>query len=135
MASSVDELIGLSRQYADRGDWPAAISHCEQALAIDTLRIEAHYLLAQIHEHQGAYDAALDAYRRTIYLDRSFVPGLIGMGNIWRQLGRPREARRSYQSALAQLAQLAATTPIPYTAGATAADLQALVSRQLQALD
>lgn len=133
-SAEVAELIKLGRQCADRGDWSGSEIYCEQALMHDTLCIEAHYLLAQIHEHQGALDPALAAYRRTVYLDRGFVPGLIGMGNLWRQLGRIREARRCYETALSRLAQHQATTPIPGAEGATAAELALLIHQQLRAL-
>ena len=91
-------------------------------------------MLAQIYEHQGALDSALTMYRRTVYLDRSFVPGLIGMGNIWRQMGRLRDATRYYEIALRQLAQLPAVARVPGAEGATAADLVALLNQQLRAI-
>ena len=54
----------------------------------DPLLVRAHYLLAQIREQQGDLDGAFAAYRRTLYLDRPFVMGSIGMGHVWRQKGR-----------------------------------------------
>jgi chemotaxis protein methyltransferase CheR len=133
-SGEVAALIKLGRQCADRADWPGAVTYCEQALAYDTLCIEAHYLLAQIYEHQGALDPALAAYRRTVYLDRGFVPGLIGMGNIWRQIGRLREASRYYEIALRQLEQLPAIGMVRGAEGATAGDLIALINQQLRAI-
>jgi chemotaxis protein methyltransferase CheR len=127
-------LLKLARQCADRGDWLGAESHCAQALAHDSLCVEAYYLLAQIHEHQGALDAALATYRRTVYLDRGFVLGLIGMANVWRQIGRAREARRYYQTALERLAELPAAAPVDAAEGATAGELAALINQQLRGL-
>jgi chemotaxis protein methyltransferase CheR len=132
--ATIAALVKLGRQCADRADWPAAVAYCEQALNIDPLWIDAHYLLAQIHEHQGMVESALANYRRTVFLDRNFVPGLIGLGTIWQQLGRTQEARRSYQAALAQLAQLPATTPIAGSDGATAQELIAQINQHLRAL-
>jgi chemotaxis protein methyltransferase CheR len=126
-------LVQLGRECANRGDWPGAAAYCAQALAQDSLLIEAHYLLAQISEHQGDLDAALTAYRRTVYLDRSFVLGLIGLGHIWRQLGRPRDARRSFEAARSHLSQLPASALVPGADGATAAELNTLVGEQLRA--
>jgi chemotaxis protein methyltransferase CheR len=133
-SAEVAALIKLGRQCADRGDWPGAETYCNQVLTYDSLCIEAHYLLAQVYEHQGALDPALAAYRRTVYLDRGYVPGLIGMANIWRQLGRPREASRYYEIALRQLEQLPAFAVVRGAEGATAGDLVALVNQQLRAL-
>ncbi len=133
-SAEVATLIKLGRQCADRGDWSGAETYCERALAHDTLCIEAHYLLGQIHEHQGALDLALTAYRRTVYLDRSFVLGLIGMGNIWRQIERIRDANRCYETALRQLALLPTTILVSGAEGATAGELVALVNQQMQAI-
>jgi chemotaxis methyl-accepting protein methylase/tetratricopeptide (TPR) repeat protein len=130
----VAALVTVGRLGADRGDWPTASEHCTHAIAIDPLCIEAHYILAQVHEHQGQLDEALAAYRRTTYLDQTFVPGMIGMGNIWRQLGRPASAQRCYRNALKQLALLASSAPLAFTGGITAAELAAFVTRQLQTL-
>jgi chemotaxis protein methyltransferase CheR len=130
----VAALVKLAHTCADRGDWLAAEQHCAQALERDPLSIEAHYLLAQIHEHQGALERALAGYRRTVYLDWQFVPGLIGMADIWRQMGRAAESRRYYQNALKRLAQLDPGAPVPNVDGATAGELIALVNRQLLAV-
>ncbi len=128
----VAALTTLGRLAADRGEWPAASRHCAQAITRDPLCIEAHYVLAQVYEHQGQLDEALAAYRRTTYLDRGFVLGMIGMGNVWRQLGRPTDAQRCYRNALKQLAQLPPSVPLPIADGVTASDLAVFVTRQLQ---
>jgi chemotaxis protein methyltransferase CheR len=133
-SAEISALIKLGRRCADRGDWPGAETYCQQALGYDSLCIEAHYLLGQIHEHQGALDLALAAYRRTVYLDRSFVPGLIGIGNIWRQMRRMRDASRCYETVLRQLALLPTTALVPGAEGATAGELVALVNQQLRAI-
>jgi chemotaxis protein methyltransferase CheR len=133
-SADIAALIKLGRQCADRGDWLGAETYCQQALEHDSLCIEAHYLLAQIYERQGALDPALAAYRRTVYLDRGFVPGLIGLANLWRQLGRIPEARRYYETALSRLAQCPAAISISGAEGATAADLAALIHQQIRAL-
>jgi len=133
-SADISALSKLARRCADRGDWPGAETYCQQALAYDSLCIEAHYLLGQIHEHQGALDLALAAYRRTVYLDRSFAPGLIGIGNIWRQMGRIRDANRCYESALRQLALLPTTAPVAGAEGATASELVTLLIQHMRAI-
>ncbi len=124
----------LGRICADRGEWGCAQYHCESALKIDPLSIEAHYTLAQIYEHESQFDEALNEYRRVVYLDRRFVPGMLGMANVWRQMGRIEEARRNYRNALKQLANLSPSTPVPGADGATASELAAFATRQIQSL-
>lgn len=130
----VAALLSDARRYADRGEWQAAAQACEQALTQDPLSVDGHYLLAQIYEHQGLLDEALTSYRRTVYLDRKFVLGAIGMGNVWRQMGQIGEAQRGYRVALRQLSALPPATQISGGDGVTARELIAFVTRQLQAL-
>lgn len=127
--------LDLARHCADRGQWAEAEAHCAQAIQRDPLCVDAHYLLAQIHEQQGRLDMALAAYRRTVYLDRSFVLGMIGLGNIWRQMGHAAKARRFYQNALQYLGQLSLDTPIHGAEGGAAGALIALVSQYIQMLE
>jgi chemotaxis protein methyltransferase CheR len=132
--SHVLALTALGRLYADRAEWASARQQCILALEKDSLCVPAHYLLAQVHEHQGQLDAALAAYRRALYLDRSCVPAMLGMANVWRRMGRAADAQRYYRNALKYLGELPSTTPIPDADGATAAELVALVTRQLEAV-
>ncbi|NJN65196.1 MAG: tetratricopeptide repeat protein [Chloroflexaceae bacterium] len=131
----VPALTALGQLCADRGEWEKAKSHCRTAIGYDPMQIEAHYLLAQIYEHQGHLDSALEEYRRTVFLDPRFTMGKFGMGNVWRQMGRNEEARRSYRNVLKQLAALSPSAPVQGTEGATASELAAFVTRQLQRLD
>ncbi|MFL5803244.1 MAG: CheR family methyltransferase [Roseiflexaceae bacterium] len=132
--SHMPALVALGQLYADRAEWASARQQCMLTLAQDSLCIPAHYLLAQIHEHQGQFDAALAAYRRTVYLDRSFVPGMLGMANVWRLLGRTADAQRAYRNALRYLATLPLTAAVHGIDGATVADILALAQQQLAAL-
>jgi chemotaxis protein methyltransferase CheR len=125
--------IALARLFADRGEWPSARQQALMALEYDPLCIPAHYLLGQIQEHQGQLESALSAYRRTVYLDREFVPGLLGMADVWRALKRPFDAQRCYRNALAILRDLAPDTLVAGADG-TAGDLVALITQQLDSL-
>ncbi len=130
----IEGLLLLGRLYADRGAWDSAHQQCSQALGCDPLVTEAHFLQAQIYEHQGQLEEALSAYRRTVYLDRTFVAGLMGMANIWRKLGRTADALRTYRNIYKQLRMLAPDTPILGTDGGTAGEVAQMVDRYIQAL-
>jgi chemotaxis protein methyltransferase CheR len=124
-------LVELARLYADRGEWATAQRHCEQSLIGNPLSVEACYLLAQVYEHQSMLDEALSMYRRAIYIDRNFVLGLLGMANVWRQMGLAAEARRGYRNVLKQLATIPFSAVVPGTDGATAHELMRFVKQQL----
>jgi chemotaxis protein methyltransferase CheR len=128
------DLLEPARVAANRGDWAAAQTMVEAALAAEPLRAASHYLLGQILEQRGELEAALSAYRRSVYLEPGWVLGSIGMANIWRQTGHQVEARRGLRSALYQLARLAPDTQVEGADGATAAELKAFVHTQLELL-
>jgi chemotaxis protein methyltransferase CheR len=130
----IQALIAQGRLRADKGDWEGARQYCEQALLRDTMAAEAAYLLAQVYEHEGQLDEALAAYRRTVYIDRNFVLGTVGMASVWRQLGRVNEAQRAYRNLLKQLATFPTNASVPGAEGATVGELVQFVQRQLESL-
>ncbi len=109
------------------------VGNARWRLAQDPLSISAHYLLAQICEHQSQLEAALAAYRRAVYLDQHFIAGLLGMVKVWQRIGHLASAQRCYRNALTQLSTLP-PPPIPETDGATAGQLLTLVKSQITAL-
>ncbi len=130
----VQARTALAELYANRGEWVRARQQSLLALEQDPIYVPAHYLLAQIHEHQGQLDAALAAYRRSIYLDQHWVLGMLGMGNIWRRLGRLGDAQRCYRNVITQLGALPPMAPIPGAKGTTASELSVLAAQQMQSL-
>lgn len=130
----VAALVALGRLYADRGDWLAAQQCCEQALERNPLSLEASFALAQIFEHERRLDEALASYRRTLYIDRSFVLGMLGMANVWRQMGRIPEAQRGYRNLLKHLATLPSSASVPWAEGSTVGEVARFAHRQLTTL-
>ncbi len=133
-AEQAGNLLKQARVRADQGDWAGAEEICGKALEADSLFVDAHYLLGQVYEHQGKFDEALSAYRRTTFLDQNYVMGTISMGNVWRQMNRTADAQRSYRNALRHLATLPADSRISGADGATSADLMAMVRHHLEGL-
>lgn len=125
-------LCLLGRLYADRGDLVAARQVCIQILEIDPLCRDAYYLSAQLHEQHRNWDEALAAYRRAVFLDAAFVPGILGLAQTWLATGCFHEARRCYTNALTQLAQMPGNTMFDVLENVTAAHLTSEVAHQLQ---
>lgn len=127
-------MMQAARQAADRAAWTMAEQQCREVLARDPLYRDAHYLMAQIHEQQGQLMEALAAYRRSVYLDRSFVLGTLGMAQVWHSMGCRVDAQRCYRNALKQLAPVPPAAAVPDADGVTYGDLVKLVTEQLQKL-
>jgi chemotaxis protein methyltransferase CheR len=133
--ASLDERRAAARSAANRGEWSNALSLAEQIAADHPLDSRIHFLIGQIHEHADATDAALSAYRRSVYLDPDFVLGFLSMARIWQQSGLAAEASRALRSARRLLERTAPGDVIPEAEGATASELLAYVQQQLATLE
>lgn len=127
-------LLRLARIAADHGSWKLAEQYGEQALAHNALSARSHLLLARIHAHQNRLDAALDAYRRVLYLDSTLVVAMVEMASVWSNLGRTTEAERSYRAAIHHLAMLHPHAAVSDADGATVNEVRAFAQAQLQTL-
>ena len=78
---------------------------CVGLLKADELNAGAHYVMALCREQAGALAAAADEDRVAIYLDAAFAMPWLHLGLLARRAGRPDEARRHLEQALALLAR------------------------------
>ncbi|MEW6251962.1 MAG: hypothetical protein AB1716_15075, partial [Planctomycetota bacterium] len=93
----------------DNGRLDEALEHAQQAIAANGRRAAGQFLLARIHAHLGQKAAAAEALLRAFTLDPAYVAQARGT-----------EAITGLFSA-AELATLAAGSPLPATAPTTAA--------------
>jgi tetratricopeptide (TPR) repeat protein len=84
-----------ARAAAAEGDFAAAEALCRQATDRWTLRAEPYYLLGVLSQTSGDESAALDAFRKALYVDRTFVPALLAVATVYRQAGQPERAQRA----------------------------------------
>jgi chemotaxis protein methyltransferase CheR len=134
-AARLTLLLSRASQAADQGDLAVARTHCQALLESAPLLIAGHFLLAQIEEQAGEPDAALSAYRRTVFLDRQFTMGILGMARCWQRLGDSGEARRCYRNALKQAAALPPAELMKCGDGATAGEVAAYCRAQVAAIN
>jgi chemotaxis protein methyltransferase CheR len=127
-------MLSQAQAAADQGNWHEAAEQCERILQREPLMVRAHYLLGHVLEQHGDLDGAIAAYRRTIYLDRTFVMGTLGMGHIWRKKGRLQDSQRCYRNALAQLEHLPLGVPVAGAESLSVAELVDAVKQLMQAL-
>ncbi len=133
-APASTDLLIAARAAANAGNWQRAAEFTDRALVADPMRASAHFLRGQVYDHVGQIDAALDAYRRSLYLDPTFVMGALAMADTWRQGGMTVEARRGYRSALKLLAPLAPAELVPESDGTSVAELRTYILAQLRLL-
>lgn len=100
---SVEAILVTAYAHADSGDFEAAIAEANSALAVNPLLAPARYILGIIYQRQGDAAAALNEFRRTIYIDHEFVLAHFNAANIHRARGAVDEACREYENTLRAL--------------------------------
>lgn len=126
--AETEKLSTRARECANLGRLDEASAWCREAIALDKLNPALHYLLATIEQEQGLNDNAAQSLLRTLYLDDHFVLAHFALGNLRRAQGRPRDAQRHFDNALAALRRYAADEVLPESDGLTAGRLGEIVA-------
>lgn len=130
-----EDLLHMARTAADRGDWQQAQTQIEALIKAHPLFAPAYHLQGQIAEHLGHLEAALAAYRRSVYLDPRLIVGYIGMAHVYTQLQQPDAARRTLRSVQTLLGALADSQVVDDATGSTAAELRNYVRLLMEKVD
>lgn len=91
---TAQERLLLIRAFANTGNLGEAIRSCEQAISFSKLDPVLYYLYASILQENDQPEAAVASLKRAIYLDPGFVLAYYSLGNISRQLGNIKNARK-----------------------------------------
>ncbi|OHC65367.1 MAG: hypothetical protein A3H93_18330 [Rhodocyclales bacterium RIFCSPLOWO2_02_FULL_63_24] len=113
------DLLAAARQLADRGEYSQAGQACRQALAIDPLAAEAHFLLAQLAQLDGDFEQAGQLLEKTIYLDPGDVAAYLELAALCERAENLSRAQGLRQAALDIVRRMPAATVVkPYDATA-----------------
>ncbi len=129
-----EALLDDVRAKANTGDFAGADAVCRRALAGDPLNAVLHFYQGLIAQAMKRPQEAEAAFRKGIYLDKSFAMAHYHLGLLLLADRRYGPGRRS----LANAARIAAAMPgshaLPEADGLTAADLRDLVRIHLEAV-
>lgn len=123
----VQALHLLARIHANQGDLAGARQCCIAAIAADRLDPSGHYLLAVVLLEQGLADDGKQELKRTLYLDPDFILAHFTLGNLYRQQGKDKEARKHFDNARQLLAARPQEEPLPEAEGLTAGRLAEII--------
>jgi chemotaxis protein methyltransferase CheR len=70
---SMEDVLAMAQESANRGEYDQAWQACRQALGIAPLAPEPHFLLAQLAQLKGDFEQARILLDKTLYLDPSCV--------------------------------------------------------------
>lgn len=122
----------LAKIFASKVRFPEAERWIDVALANRELAPEAHYLRGIVLQEQGRLEDALDAFRRSIFLDQTFVLGHFAAAGVFGRTGQPDRAKKSLATVAELLSGRSAGELLPEGDGLTVGRLQELVTLQQQ---
>jgi chemotaxis protein methyltransferase CheR len=120
------------RQLANRGEIEAASRVCDVALEQQRDSPELFYLHAVLLAEGGHHEAAAQAARRALYLDRELAVAHIALGGSLSRLGDRRGARLAFKNAHLLLSAMAPDDLVRASDGEYAGRLTAMTRMQLR---
>ncbi len=121
-------ILLLARIKANKGLLDESEKLCLQAINLDKVDAEAHYLLATVISEQGKTKEAIHSLKRTLFLNHNFVLGHFLLGNISLNDGKKSESKKHFSNALKSLAKLEPDDIIAESEGLTAGRLSAIIN-------
>lgn len=116
------------------GDWQNAYEHLQQALTLDSLHPEGHYLLALVHLEERDWVNARIALRAAIYCRPDFALAHFVSGDLFMLEHDSERAARAWATARRFASELSADTPLSDIADVSAGQLVMLVDGRLARL-
>jgi chemotaxis protein methyltransferase CheR len=120
----------LAKIFASRMRWTEAELWIDIAIANRELAPEAHYLRGIVLQEQGRLEEALEAFRRSVFLDHTFVLGHYAAAGAFAKAGQASRAQKSLATVAALLAGKPADALLPEGDGLTVGRLLELVALQ-----
>lgn len=120
-------LTLLARIHADQGKLDDALICCQQAISIDKLDLDTHYLQALIQQECGMFELAVQSLKRTLYLQPNHVLAHFTLGYLAQQQGDVLAAGKHFRHALERLRSFGPDDSVPESEGLTARQLAEVI--------
>jgi chemotaxis protein methyltransferase CheR len=131
MVNPIQTHLDAATSCANQMQWENALGHLDSVLKLEPMCSEAYFLRSLIYQHQGDNRAAIDAIKRTLYLDRRFVLGHFNLGMIQWQEGLVAEAQKAWKLAHELVVALPPDTILPQGDGMRAGRLLSVLNGYL----
>jgi chemotaxis protein methyltransferase CheR len=117
----------MARVCANQGRLDDAIRHIEGALKADNMNPGCHYLHSSILKEKGMKQEAMEALKKSVYLDADFTLAYFAMANLALGSGNMVDAERYFNNALLLLRKHGTDEILPESEGITAGRLMELI--------
>lgn len=125
--------VRLAQAYANLGNWTDAEAWAQRTIELNKLSLDAYYTLALVLQHQARLAEAIEAMKKVVYLDRTYILGHFGLANLYHESGLLPNAQKSLDNALRLLQTRQDQEVLPGSQGITVARLREAVISQQQA--
>jgi len=122
----------LAKIFASKVRFAEAEKWIDVAIANRELAPEAHYLRGIVLQEQSRLDEALEAFRRSVFLDATFALGHFAAAGVFGRTGQSARAQKSLATVAELLAGKPADMVLPEGDGLTVGRLMELVALQQQ---
>ena len=122
----------LAKIFASKVRFAEAERWIDVAIANRELVPEAHYLRGIVLQEQGRLDEALEAFRRSVFLDHTFALGHFAAAGIFGRTGQSGRAQKSLATVAELLSGKSSDQLLPEGDGLTVGRLMELVALQQQ---
>jgi chemotaxis protein methyltransferase CheR len=121
-------LLLLARIRANKGELIESEIFCNQAISINKINEQAHYLLATILSEQGKYSEAKNALKKTIFLNPDFALAHFLLANISLNGPNKTESKKHFSNAMKSLEKLDPNDLLAESEGITAGRLAEIIN-------
>ncbi|MDP1809450.1 MAG: CheR family methyltransferase [Actinomycetota bacterium] len=104
----------------------------ERVIKADKLNVQAYYLLSAIHQGLGNDEKAIEALRKTIYLDKRFIAGHFSLGCLYKKQKRPAMAEKAFKNVVRLMVGRRKDEIVPETNGITYDKLLQVAEKNLE---
>lgn len=123
-ARPADDLVAAVVSKADAGELEGARAACREGLLADPTNARLHFYDGVIAAAIGLHDAAEDAFRKALYIDKAFVMAHYHLGLLLIERGRRDLGRRCIANAAGLASSLPENAELPEGDGMTAGMLR-----------
>lgn len=134
MPHNIPVLMARATIYSDKNFYEKAITDLDDVIECDNLYAPAHFLMGHIRERQKKFEAAIDCFRRVVYIDESLSIAYLYLGNIYRYRGDLEKAKKEYSNCIKSLEGKRDQDPIDLSEDMTVGILAQSVYRAMEAL-
>ncbi|MBI9068210.1 MAG: hypothetical protein JEZ09_13030 [Salinivirgaceae bacterium] len=125
--NNITYILLLARIKANKGKLDESEKLCMQAVNLDKINEDAHYLMASVFSEQGKLKEAKDSINRVLFLKPEFALGHFMLGNMALSNGAKPESKKHFNNAVLCLNKFKPDEIIAESDGLTAGNLLQII--------